>query len=88
MHKINGRRGHTIPVDLDVITELAGLTIDLNAVVEELLERRAVEDTIARGTRVVDDELVLSGGLSGSGFGLTHIERRERANPRISLLRR
>ena len=67
----------TIPVDLDVITELAGLTIDLNAVVEELLERRAVEDTVVRGTGVVNDELVLGSSLSsGSGLGLAH--RREK----------
>ena len=68
----------TIPVDLDVITELASLTIDLNAVVEELLERRAVEYTVTRGARVVDDELVLSSSsLSSGGLGLMHTERRE-----------
>ena len=75
MHKINGRGGHTIPVDLDVVTELTSLAIDLDAVVEELLERRTVEDTIACGTRVVDDELVLSSSLRG-GLGL-HTRTRE-----------
>ena len=68
----------TIPVDLDAVTELPSLTIDLNAVVEELLERRAVENTVTRGARVVDDELVLSSSsLSGGGLGLMHTERRE-----------
>ena len=57
-------------MDLDVVTELTSLAIDLDAVVEELLERRTVEDTIACGTRVVDDELVLSSTRLGSGLGL------------------
>ena len=76
MHKINGCRGHTIPEDLDVVAELTSLAIDLDAVVEELLERRTVKDTIACGTRVVDDELVLSSSLSGSGLGLAHTKKR------------
>ena len=68
----------TIAGDLDVVTELAGLALDLDAVVEELLERRAVEDTVTRGARVVDDELVLSSSsLSSGGLGLMHTERRE-----------
>ena len=38
---------------------------------EELLEGRAVKDTVARGAGVVDDELVLSSSsLSGGGLGL------------------
>lgn len=70
----------TIPVDLHVLAELTGLAIDLDAVVQELLEARTVEDTIARRARVVDDELVLSSSrLSGGGLGLT--EREERENP-------
>ena len=65
-------------MDLDAVTELPSLTIDLNAVVEELLERRAVENTVTRGTGVVDDELVLSSSsLSSSGLGLIHTQRRE-----------
>ena len=61
----------TIAGDLDVVTELAGLALDLDAVVEELLEGRAVKDTVARGAGVVDDELVLSSSsLSGGGLGL------------------
>ena len=58
-------------MDLDAVTELAGLALDLDAVVEELLEGRAVKDTVARGAGVVDDELVLSSSsLSGGGLGL------------------
>ena len=59
--------GHTIAVDLDVLTELARLAIDLDTVVEELLERRTVKDTVTRGTGVVNDELMFgSSGLGGS----------------------
>ena len=61
----------TLPVDLDAVAKLAGLAIDLDAVVKELLERRAVEDTVVRRTGVVNDELVLSSSrLSGGGLGL------------------
>ena len=67
----------TLPVDLDAVAKLAGLAIDLDAVVKELLERRAVEDTVVRRTGVVNDELVHSSSLSsGSGLGLAH--RREK----------
>ena len=77
VHKINGYRGHTIPEDLDVVAERTSLAIDLDAVVQDLLERRAVEDTVVRRTGVVNDELVLSSSLSsGSGLGLAH--RREK----------
>ena len=65
-------------MDLDLVTELTGLAIDLDAVVEELLEVRAVKDTVASRARVVDDELVLSSSrLSGGGLGL-HKEEREK----------
>ena len=57
-------------MDLDVVTELASLALDLDAVVQELLKGRAVEDTVASGTGVVDDELVLSSTRLGSGLGL------------------
>lgn len=68
---------HTIAVDLDVLTELARLSIDLDAVVKKLLKGRAVENTVAGGTGVVDRELVLSSsGLSSGGLTLRK-ERRE-----------
>ena len=77
----------TITVNLDALPELAGLAIDLDTVVQELLESRTVEDTVASRLGVVDDELVLSSSrLSGGGLGL-HGEKRQRENP-VSLLRR
>ena len=65
----------TLAGDLHVLTELAGLTLDLDAVVKVLLEGSTVEDTVARGARVVNDELVLSSSLRG-GLGL-HTRTRE-----------
>ena len=74
-------------MNLDAVTELTSLAIDLDAVVQELLEARAVEDTVARRARVVNDELVLSSSrLSGGGLGLRETEKRGKS--RISLLRR
>ena len=64
-------------MDLDLVTKLARLAINLDTVVEELLERRAVEDTVARRAGVVDDKLVLSSrGLSSGGLGLVQAEKR------------
>ena len=68
----------TIPVDLHTVTKLASLAIDLDTVVQELLERRTVKDTVARRAGVVNDKLVLSSrGFSGGGLGLEDTERRE-----------
>ncbi len=76
-------RRRTIPVDLHVLAELAGLAIDLDAVVQELLEARTVKDTVTRRARVVDDELVLSSSrLSGGGLGLRETEKR--GKPRLA----
>jgi hypothetical protein len=44
-------------VDNDVLTEVADTALDLDAVVEELLEGRDIEDLVASGLRSVDDEL-------------------------------
>ena len=58
-------------MDLDAVTELAGLALDLNTVMEVLFESGTVEDTVAGRARVVDNELVLSSSvLSSSGLGL------------------
>lgn len=77
--------GLTIAVDLDVVTELARLAIDLDTVVQELLEGRAVKDTVVGRTGVVDDELVLSSGsFGGSGLGLEHHTERKRENPGLA----
>lgn len=59
---------HTVTVNFDTLAELTGLSLDLNTIVKVLLEGGTVENTITGGTGVVDDELVLSGGLSGGGL--------------------
>jgi hypothetical protein len=43
--------------DDDIVTEVANTALDLDAVVEELLEGRDIEDLVARGLRSVDDVL-------------------------------
>lgn len=58
-------------MDLDVVTKVSGLVIDLNPVVQELFEGTTVEDTISGRTGVVDDKLVLSGG----DLGCLYLER-------------
>jgi hypothetical protein len=55
----------TIPLQLDVVTQLTGLSLDLDAVVQELLVTSGIEDLVTSGDRVVHDELV--GGLGGGG---------------------
>ena len=69
LHKQRSEARHTVAGDLDVVTELTSLALDLDAVVEVLFEGRAVKDTVTGGTGVVDDELVLSSSLC-SGLGL------------------
>ena len=56
----------TLPLDLNLITELTGLSLYLDSVVEELLECRRVKDIVGSWDRVVDVELV---DWLGSGFG-------------------
>lgn len=59
----------TLTSDGDVVTEVTGLAIDLNAVVEVLLESGGIEDTVVSGTGEVDEELV--GGLALLGASLS-----------------
>ena len=75
---MHGRRTKllTLAGDLHVLTELAGLALDLDTVMEVLLKGSTVKDTVACWARVVDDELVLGGGLRG-GLGLHRTERKE-----------
>ena len=84
--EMNTSMERTLPVDLDAVAKLAGLAIDLDAVVKELLERRAVEDTVVRGTGVVNDELVLSSSFTSSGLGLekTLQKKRKGEKPRLA----
>lgn len=65
----------TVPLQLDVVTQLTGLSLDLDTVVQELLVTSGIEDLVTSGDRVVHDELV--GGLGGGGGGF-------RLNIRIS----
>ena len=44
-------------VDDNVVAEVADTALDLDAVVEELLEGRDIEDLVASGLGSVDDEL-------------------------------
>jgi hypothetical protein len=46
-------------LDLHNIAEVAGAPVHLDAIVQELLKRRDVEDLVGRGLRGVDDELCL-----------------------------
>lgn len=62
--------------DGDLVTEVADTALDLNAVVQELLEGRDVEDLVARGLRSVDDVLQLP---LATAF-ITYIQVREPAN--------
>jgi len=55
----------TFTVDLDVVTKVSGLVIDLNSVVQELFESSTVENTISSRTGVIDNKLVLSSGDFG-----------------------
>ena len=45
--------------DLDDIAEVTSATLDLDAVVEELLEGGGVEDLVIDGLRAVDDVLLM-----------------------------
>jgi hypothetical protein len=49
--------------DHDVLTEVTNTALDLDAVVEELLKGRDIEDLVASGLRSVDNELL--GNLLG-----------------------
>ena len=60
----------TLTVNLDLVTKLAGLAINLDTVVEVLLKRGAVEKTVACGAGKVDDMFRLDGGLRGGLWGL------------------
>jgi hypothetical protein len=44
--------------DRNGITEVTSAALDLDAVVQELLERLDVEDLVVDGLRAVDDELL------------------------------
>ena len=56
--------------DDNAVTQVADAALDLDAVVEELFEGRAVKDTVRCRAGVVDDELVLSSSFTSSGLGL------------------
>lgn len=47
----------TLLLDDDVVAQVVGAALDLDAVLEELLEGGDVEDLVVGGLRSVDDEL-------------------------------
>lgn len=49
--------------DDDVLAQVVGATLDLDAVLEELLESRDVKDLVVGGLRSIDDELARGGML-------------------------
>jgi len=54
--------------DEHVLAEVADAALDLDAVVQELLEGRDVEDLVARGLRGVDHELETQSLVDGLFF--------------------
>ena len=60
-----GTRYRTFTVDLDVVTKVSGLVIDLNPVVQELFESSTIENAISSWTGVINNKLVFSGGDFG-----------------------
>lgn len=59
----------TFTGDLNVVTEVTSLAIDLDTVVEVLLESGGIEDTVVGGAREVDEELVGGLALLGATLG-------------------
>ena len=57
-------------MDLDVVTELTSLALDLDTVMEESFEGWAIENTITCRPGEVDSEFVFVGDLSSSGLRL------------------
>jgi hypothetical protein len=73
-------RSHTVTDDLDVVSKLPSLAVNLDAIVEEFFKVRTVENTVGGWFSVVDDEFVLnSGGFGSGGFGLE--KRTTRSEP-------
>jgi len=60
-----GQNEHTFTVDLDIVTQVSGLVIDLNPVMQELFESSTIENTISSRTGVIDNKLVFGGGDFG-----------------------
>ena len=59
----------TLTGDLNVVTEVAGLAVNLDAVVQVLLESGGVKDTVVGGAGEVDEELVGGLALLGASLG-------------------
>lgn len=59
--------------DLHDVTELTGLTVNLDAVVQELLEGITVQHTVASGAREVDEEVVALGSSTLRGTSANHL---------------
>ena len=64
-------------LDFDALAQLAGLSVDLYAIMEKLLKCSTVKNTIIRWTRKVNGVFVLGGGGS-RGFRLNEIREEKR----------
>lgn len=86
-----GQKYTTIARYLDIVAELAGLTVELCAVMEKLFKVGAVEDPVSDRTRVVDDEFVFrrrglwGGRLNHQGVSLLRREL-SKALPGLTIL--
>ena len=65
-------------MDLDVVTELTSLALDLDTVVQELLKIGTIEDLVSSRFGIVDDELVLGSNFSSGGFALKNKEPKKK----------
>ena len=62
----------TITDDFDIVTEISGLVIDLDPVMQELFESGAIENLPFGRDGAVENEFVLGGG----GFGGLWLDRK------------
>ena len=59
--------------NVHIVAQVSGAAFNLDAIVEELLERREIEDLVADGLATVDDiflgDFLLGGFLAAAGLG-------------------
>jgi hypothetical protein len=70
----------TLLLDNDVVTKVVGATLDLDAVLEELLEGSDIEDLVAGRLRSIDDvlERLVSDWCSRGRIGVGESKNRHR----------
>lgn len=69
--------------DDDVVAQVVGAALDLDAVLEELLKGRDVEDLVVGGLRSVDDVLQARLVSSQHWTGLSNMVRRPNCDPNV-----